>query len=133
MWCASISASRSSTIPEMPLIEWKLRNSSSIAAGAARGWSATALEIEQQPADRRQVLVALGEVVVHEAGEERGSPLMRAPLAEPEQRRARAPASACGANGFVRYSEAPACERRAPARLVAARRQHDDRQLRERG
>ena len=105
MWCASIRASRSSTMPEMPLIEWKLRNSSSSTAGRTVDRRAADVStVEQQAADRREVLVALREVLVHEAGEERRRrSLMRALRLSLGPSSARTcPARTCGANGLVR-------------------------------
>ena len=56
----------------MPLSEWKLRNSSSRFAASVRALADRLLEHEQRPADDREMLLSLGEVVVEEAVEELG-------------------------------------------------------------
>ena len=123
MWCASTSASRSPTMPDMPLIEWKLRNSSSSAGRRHRLRGIPGVEVEQQAPDVRQVLVALGEVVVHELGGEgvvahgRGSIRPACLLGQPLRR-----------ERFGEIDRRARGQGRAAARLVAARRQHDHRQ-----
>ena len=85
----------------MPLSEWKLRNSSSRTAAVGSALADRLLERQQRAADRGEVLLALGEVVVEEAVEKVGHRAPSTVRVASSSSRASA-ASACGVNGLVR-------------------------------
>ena len=115
----------------MPFNEWKLRNSSSTTA--AGGSPPTAGSSSEQAAPYRgEMLLRLGEVVVHERRDEIAGVIGHPGLMPRDEgtdascARARASnsatdkASVAGRNGFVMYAEAPAWS--AASRLVSSPR-----------